>query len=134
MKFHEIFKEIVSITHQDYAGWDEKKGLDYPKMYMNEIIALENQDLLDSRKFKEMVDQYLLAFQDRHMYFVHTDFQKAKDVTCGFRVRRFENTLYVTQTQGEERFPIGTKIISIDGRMIEMISDLERNALKRRLP
>lgn len=25
MKFSEIFKEIISITHQDYAGWDEKK-------------------------------------------------------------------------------------------------------------
>ncbi len=134
MKFSEMFKEIVSILHHDYAGWDEKHGWDYPEMYLDEIIDLENKDLLDSRTFKEIVDQYLLAFQDRHMFLVHTDFQETKAETCGFRVRRFENTLYVTETRGEARFPNGTKIVSIDGKTIESMSDLERNALREGYP
>ena len=134
MKFSEIFKEIISITHQDYAGWDEKKGWNFPERYLNEIIDLENKELIGAQKFKEIVDQYLVAFQDRHMYFVHTESQEAKSKTCGFRVRRFENILYVIQTGGETRFPIGTKIISIDGKTIDSISDLERNVLRESYP
>jgi hypothetical protein len=33
LKYVNIFAEIVSIMHQDYAGYEEKKGWDNPDFF-----------------------------------------------------------------------------------------------------
>lgn len=33
MKYLDIFAEIVTIMHQDYAGYEEKKGWDHPDYF-----------------------------------------------------------------------------------------------------
>lgn len=71
-----------------------------------------------------------MAFQDRHMSFNLKGSDEVKASTHGFRTRRYEDALYVVETCEEERFPVGTKIISIDQQEIETIITSDRSFLR----
>ncbi|CAM3248648.1 S41 family peptidase [Filibacter tadaridae] len=119
--YSEVFKEILDITHHDYAGWDEKQGWDDPEFHLKKIERLEGEQELTPQKFTEIVNDYLISFQDRHMYFLLEGSENVKKSTRGFRTRRYNDTLYVTETYEENRFPKGSKIISIDNQTIEQL-------------
>ncbi len=115
----EIFEEIVDIAHHDYAGWEDKQDWDRPAFYLGELERLQNKKQLTPQKFTDIVNEYLSDFQDRHMYFLFEGTGNVNVSTRGFQTRRYKNALYVTETNEEERFPKGTKIISIDHQPIE---------------
>lgn len=126
MRYSEIFKEIVDITHNDYAGWDEKKGWDQPEVYIEKIDNMNKNGKLNPQTFVDLVRDYLDDFQDPHMFF-RLDGAEAKEKTCGFKVRRYQDALYVTETTSERRFPVSTKIVAIDGIDIETSSENNPN-------
>lgn len=119
--YTEIFKEILDITHHDYAGWDEKQGWDDPEFHLKKIERLEADQGLSPQEFAEIVNDYLTSFQDRHMYFLLEGSENVKNSTRGFRTRRYKDALYVTETVEENRFSRGSKIISIDNQTIEQL-------------
>lgn len=121
MKYLNIFAEIVTIMHQDYAGYEEKKGWDHPDYFTKKIEYLETNELITPQLFAEIVNEYLISFQDRHMYFNLHNSEKVEVKTCGFTVRNYEDTLYVTEVNEENRFGKGAKIVSIDGQHISSI-------------
>ncbi|MDW0111557.1 S41 family peptidase [Sporosarcina saromensis] len=129
-RYMEIFKEIVDIVHHDYAGYDEKQGWDEPAHYFGEIERLISGKQITPRVFTDLVSEYLMAFQDRHMSFNLKGADDVKRSTRGFRIRRYEDALYVVETCVEERFPVGSKIISIDQQEIEMIITSDRSYLR----
>ncbi|MEK4130348.1 hypothetical protein NYE67_11740 [Solibacillus sp. FSL W8-0474] len=67
--YTEIFKELLTITHHDYAGYLDKKGWDRPDHYLRTIELLERDDKLEDESFSQLVNEYLLDFNDKHMYF-----------------------------------------------------------------
>lgn len=119
--YSEIFNEIVDIVHSDYAGYEEKQDWDEPEYYREEIKKLEGQQELTPQKFTEIVDDYLISFQDRHMYFNFEGSDNVKTSTRGFRTRRYKDVLYVIETFEENRFPKGSKIVAIDDRTINQV-------------
>ncbi|MBP1968376.1 C-terminal processing protease CtpA/Prc [Virgibacillus natechei] len=112
--YAEIFNEVVSITHYDYAGCLDKKGWDNPEKYRNKIQKLEEQKELTPAWFTEMVQDYLLDFKDRHMYFRLSESGKHKQYNGGFKVRRYEDRLYVTSVGKENRLQVGDALISLN--------------------
>lgn len=128
MRYSNIFQEIVSITQTDYAGYDEKRGWDNPDWYLNEIERLESQETMTPQLFMDMVNDYLVDFQDSHMYFLLSE-TDVKAYTPGFKVRRCENGLYVTETGKETRLEKGAQILSIDGIGIEEMSRSKQRML-----
>lgn len=120
--------------HQDYAGYEEKKGWDNPSYFTKEIEYLETRKLMTPQKFTEIVNEYLMSFQDGHLYFLLNKSEKAKAKTCGFSVRNYEDTLYVTEVYEENRFGKGTKIVSIDGESISTIKKRQREVLRESHP
>lgn len=99
-----IFNEIVEILNNDYAGYSAKKHLNQPEKYH---ITNEMTD----EEFVKTVQSYLLDFNDGHLYFNKSD---AVTTNRGFKVRRYENSLYVTEVTKDSRFKLGDKIIKID--------------------
>ncbi|WLR57469.1 hypothetical protein LC048_11795 [Mesobacillus subterraneus] len=89
-----IFKEIIHIMHNDYAGWKDKKGLDRPDYYLGK---------LKDANFADVVKEYLLDFRDKHIYFTDVNAERTVDQDRGFKVRRYENRLYVTEVGAESR-------------------------------
>lgn len=105
----EIFKDIIQIMKTDYAGAEEKEDMNRPEDY------LVTDDMTD-RDFIETVQSYLLDFKDGHLSF------NAKDAiipNLGFRVRRHQNELYVTEAAEEKRLQKGDEILGIDGSTVE---------------
>lgn len=129
-RYMEIFNEIVDIVHHDYAGYDEKQGWDEPAHYFGEIERLISGQQITPQIFTDLVSEYLMAFQDRHMSFNLKGSDNVKPSTRGFRTRRYEDALYVVETCEEERFPIGSKIISINQQEIKTIITSDRSFLR----
>ena len=130
IRYSEILMEVIDITHNDYAGWDEKLGWGHPEIYLKKIERLEDKQEMTPQKFVEIVNDYLVSFQDRHMYFLLEGLDNVKASTFGFRVRRYNDALYVTETIEENRFPKGSKVISIDNQTIEELITSKRYLLK----
>lgn len=128
--YMEIFKEIIDIVHHDYAGYDEKRGWDDPAHYLEEIEKLMSGQQITPQVFTDLVSEYLMAFQDRHMYFNLKGSDDVKASTRGFRTRRYEDALYVVETCEEDRFPAGSKIVSIDKQEIGKIMTSDRIFLR----
>jgi hypothetical protein len=104
-----VFKEIVHIMHNDYAGWKDKKGWDRPDYFLGK---------LKDGDFAKIVNEYLLDFRDKHIYF--TDLQPERNVAQdrGFKVRRFEDKLYVTEVGAESRLKKGMALVALGGHSI----------------
>jgi len=139
-----IFKEIVDIMHHDYAGFTDKKGLDSPEKYMNLVKALDAKEGDHVSRFEDIVQDYLLDFQDPHMSFNTLENEMRKKHDVGFAVRRYEDKLYVTTVGKADQFTIGDAIISMDEMPVpelvnrykrELMQDIaEREDWKRILP
>lgn len=113
-----IFKEIVYIMNNDYAGWKDKKGCDNPEYFLQKIERLRDEKQLSKEVFKEIVDDYLLDFNEQHISFSIDDSQTEKPKVRGFRVRRFEDRLYVTDVDSEKRLKPGMYFVSLEGYSI----------------
>lgn len=119
--YSEIFNELVEIVHYDYAGYEDKQGWDKPEIYREKIKKLEIEQNITPQKFTRIVDDYLISFQEPHMQFNLDGSDNVKASTRGFRTRRYKGALFVIETLEENRFPKGTKIISIDNQTIEQL-------------
>lgn len=132
MRHSEIFHEIVEIMQQDYAGCYDKKGWDRPEVYSEKIELLEQQGALTPHMFEEIVEDYLLDFQDPHMIFKIKERNDVRRVDVGFKVRRFEDKLYVVSTGREERLERGDAIISLDGvRVLDLVNHHQRELIEK---
>ena len=105
----QIFDELIKIMKTDYAGYLDKKHINRPENYL--II----EDMTD-KDFVETIQSYLLDFKDGHLSF---NAKKAVIPNRGFKVRRYQNALYVTEVTNETRLQIGDAILEIDGLTIE---------------
>lgn len=119
--YQQIFKEIVDILHHDYAGYQEKTGWDEPAYYIERIEQLMTEDAMTPFIFSNVVNDYLMAFQDQHMSFSFNGSDDVKAKYRGFRTRRCDEVLIVIETVEENRFPVGSQIITIDGQTISQI-------------
>ncbi|WP_422122394.1 S41 family peptidase [Planococcus sp. X10-3] len=122
----EIFNDIIQIMKTDYAGASEKEDMNRPEDY------LITDDMAD-RDFIETVQSYLLDFKDGHLSF---NAKGAVIPNLGFRVRRHQNELYVTEATEENRLQKGDEILEMDGLTIEDFGNrhakvLEDNVLDR---
>ncbi|WP_342389288.1 S41 family peptidase [Salinicoccus bachuensis] len=119
--YTEIFDDIVSITHNDYSGHLDKKGWDDPEKYRSQIKKMENEDVLDPGIFQEIVEDYLLDFKDRHIYFRLKDNEKHNTYHNGFSARRFDDKLHVTEVTDDDRLEAGDVLLSLDGIPINVL-------------
>src|SRR5699024_433614 len=128
--YMDIFKEIVDIVHHDYAGYDEKRGWDDPAHYLEEMERLISGQQITPQVFTDLVSEYLMALQDLHMYF---NLKRSDDVqvgTRGLRTRRHEDAHDVVEACEEDRFPVGSEIVSMDQQAIETSITADRGLLR----
>ena len=115
-----VFQDIVGIISNDYAGFLDKKQINCPNNY-------PITDDMDEVEFVKMVQSYLLDFKDDHLIFT----KKNNTIPFkGFNVRRYEDALYVTEIQSEERLQIGDQILMVNGISIEAFAKENSKILK----
>lgn len=119
--YKKIFDEVVSIMQNDYAGFIDKNGWDNPEKYRKLVEELvENKE--NDQKFMDIVQDYLLAFKDRHVFFLKSEESELKEYDVGFKVRRFEEHLVVTEVLDDNRLEVGQKIGYLDDVPIPELS------------
>lgn len=109
----EIFNDIIQIMKTDYAGAAEKQEVNRPQDY-------RIRDDMEERDFIETIQSYLLDFKDGHLSF---NAKGSVIPNLGFRARRHQNELYVTEATEEKRLQIGDRILEIDGLAVEDFGD-----------
>jgi len=124
-----IFEEIVYIMNNDYAGWKDKKGCDKPAYFIRKIRELQAEKRLTKELFKEIVEDYLLDFNDSHIYFTIAGLQNNEQKVRGFRVRRFEDRLYVTHVDSESQLEPGMYFVSLGGKSIPELREKHHRLL-----
>ncbi|GGA72670.1 S41 family peptidase [Ornithinibacillus halotolerans] len=126
-----IFREIVDILHHDYAGYIDKKGWDNPLEFERIISHLEAKDELNASRFLDIVQDYLIDFQDPHLIFKLIKSDSEKEYDNGFRVRRFQEKLYVTTITTENRINLGDAILSLDNiPVLELVQKHQRELME----
>ncbi|MGM7701439.1 S41 family peptidase [Pseudalkalibacillus sp. Hm43] len=126
MGFREIFKEIVSIMHEDYSGCEAKKGWDDPDYFFRELKLADQNGSLDNQTFYEIVTDYLSAFKDQHVKFKMMEGTSNLNY-IGYRVEYYVNKLYVTHVDSEKRLSPGMKITQIDQQPLHTYDTNEQN-------
>ncbi|WP_088043270.1 S41 family peptidase [Bacillus sp. EAC] len=124
-----IFKEIVHVMHHDYSGYEDKKGWDNPNYFLQKIKELMVSKKLTKELFTEIVKDYLLDFEDQHIYFEQYNSTNKELKDRGFRVRRFENKLYVTEVGGESRIKRGMFFNSLGGYSIPELAEFHKRLI-----
>jgi len=117
MIYLEMFNEIVDIMERDYSGCDIKRGWGNPEYYRQLISEALESDKLNRDKFKEIVDEYILDFKDSHVKFVDHKL-KSNPMSIGFKVRRYEDALYVVSADQEKNLKAGMAIVELDNMSI----------------
>ncbi|MYL44986.1 hypothetical protein GLV94_04975 [Virgibacillus halodenitrificans] len=124
-----IFNEIVRIMHEDYAGCLDKAGQDRPDLFRKRILELDKTGIND-QLFIEIVKDYLLDFQNRHMHFGKAGAAASK-LNAGFQVRRFRESLVVTRCDMENRLVPGDEIIALDEEgILELVQRHKRQLME----
>lgn len=100
-----VFKEIEKIMLEDYAG--------DTAVIQQTLPEITNQ--MTDAAFVKVVEDYLAAFKDEQLYLT---VKNSIRPNIGFRVRRYENVLYIIEASQETRLHKGDKIIAIDGLSI----------------
>lgn len=126
-----MFNEIVHIMNNDYAGWKDKKGCDRPEEFLRKI---EESGELSNKQFQEIVEEYLLDFNDSHVFFIGGNRDEEKPQTPGFKVRRYENRLYVTEVDAELRLQKGMSFVSVGGLTIPELKEKHYRLLNENHP
>lgn len=116
----EIFKDIQSVIKTDYAGYVDKRNINHPEKY-----HVDNN--MSDREFVETIRDYILDFNDGHMWFIGKNYSLPN---IGFKVRRFENSLYVTECKQENRLQVGDEITKIDNVEISKIGEIYSKQLE----
>lgn len=120
----QIFEDIQKIMGEDYAGYIDCRPLNHPENYK------VSNDMSD-QEFEETIQDYLLDFNDGHLWL---SAKNSKVPFIGFSVRRYEDVLYVTSNQQEQRLKIGDKITMIDGVSIPELAITYNKLLEDDIP
>ncbi|MFB7141936.1 S41 family peptidase [Gottfriedia sp. NPDC056225] len=124
-----IFKEIVQIMHHDYSGFKDKEGWDQPDYFLHKIRDLKIHNQLKNGLFTEIVKDYLLDFKDQHIYFEQLNIKNNALKERGFRVRRYEDKLYITEVSSEDKLTRGMYFKSLEGFTITELANQHKRLL-----
>lgn len=122
MVYFQIFDEIVNIMGNDYSGCRIKKDWGKPEHYRQIVKKTYEAGELNRKRFKEIVDDYLLDFMDHHVVFRDSRLKETAG-SIGFKVRRFEDILYVISTDQEKNIKIGTQITELDNMPVKAAAE-----------
>lgn len=129
MSLIKVFDRIVEIMHHDYSGFEDKRGWDQPAYFRNRLVELLEREELTRKAFETIVNDYLYDFRDEHNGIGSTH-KEALPATVGFKVRRYEDKLIITDVGEETRLSKGQAIIKLDGSQVTEVAAASKRALR----
>ncbi|GAK04030.1 TSPc, tail specific protease [Geomicrobium sp. JCM 19037] len=122
----QVFSKVVETMRADYAGSTDKRGWDDPERYRKEL----NNQPLSREQFTNVVKDYLLDFEDPHLFFVDRKQKAVGQKDRGFQLRRFKDELYVTHVGREQRVVKGDRFIRLDDTPVHIVKQTYSRLLR----
>ncbi len=124
---YELYSQIVRILRQDYAGKELCGERFDPRYYTQAIGQAAKDERLDRLQFFRYVNQMFAAIGDRHLA-MELQEEGYEPHSPGFKVRRFEDSLIVTEVSAETRLRVGDVITHVQGgRPSEHRKSIQKN-------
>jgi hypothetical protein len=114
-KFDELFREIVTILRQDYAGAGLLADSLDTRYYNQAIGQAWHDEKLDELLFLRYVSQMLACTGDRHLGLARMPSADYTPWGPGFFTRLHQDSLYVTAVTADRRFQPGDRIVAVNG-------------------
>lgn len=113
MKLDQIVQQIFDALRKDYAGMPECDDGN-ERQWAAICTRAEKSKILTDKLFYQYMQQRLAGLGDRNLCFLTGPDASYQPESCGFRVRRFDDELYVTE--------VGTDTRLVPGDAIELIN------------
>ncbi len=120
MSFEQIFSAVTTIVRDDYSGYPDKEEWGIIEPYAAQIT-----DIMDRDDFLDIVNHYLRQYKDGHLKLL--DKRASKTNSTGIKVRRYNDTLVVTQASSESGFEVGDVILALDNRSIQETAVMKKD-------
>lgn len=135
--YGQMFNTIVSTVSHDWAAAGDPAFAERNVPYVGAKLDLINSRSFhgDDATFLRFARYYLRLLGDPNFALVKMGGDTRHDWLTGFETRAAEDTLYVTESWGDDRLRAGDRIVAIDGEpLTNFRSDLRRNALYGDVP
>ncbi len=131
--YSDITETIISMMRTDHPGFllNQQKGDD--DYFRKEVLQLSENTKNHRNQFKNSVANYLADFNDAHTCLIdETDY--TKENSLDFSVRRYDDALYVYDTNDDSSFLKMDKVTALDNRSIKELSQHYRKQLGLQIP
>lgn len=128
-RYDQLFRQIVRIIKEDYAGYEEVQHRHDPRPYVNQIGTAFMKHELTEDLFYRWINQYLAETQDRNLRFYRRPTPEAQPFTNGFYTRRLADRLIVSEVQEETRLQPGDEIIEINAHPLTFYTEVLKKNL-----
>ena len=110
-----LYTKIVEILRRDYAGAELYGDKFDPRYYTQSIGQAARDQMLSPLLFFRYVSQMLACIGDSHLRLELVPDEDYSPHQPGFRCRRFEDSLIVTEVLEDTRLKVGDVITAING-------------------
>jgi len=122
-----IFELMINSIHESYIGRPDKKRYFTPAEYRTYILSHHRYGNLTLQMLVRSMHQFAGDMHDRRLRFHCDDWVDYKNVRADFRVRAYEDALYVTSAEQGSSLKAGDKILKLQRLTPERVRELTRH-------
>lgn len=123
----DIFDLFVNTIHFNYIGYDWKKQYYTPSEYHTYVFSRYRYHTLTVEQLVRCLHQLTGDMHDRHLRFTCDDWIDYRNHAMKYRVRAYEDVLYVTRAEPETGLVPGDQILEIQHMSPERVRKYTRH-------
>jgi hypothetical protein len=122
-----VFQAFVNAIHHNYVGFEQKRGYYTPAEYHTYVYSRYRFNSLTMEMLVRSLHQLTGDMHDRHLTFHCDDWIDYKNLAMKYRVRPFEDCLYVTEAEEETGLVPGDRILEVQHMTPERVRRYTRH-------
>lgn len=121
-----LFNAVVRTIREDYPGFEAKYKYFMPGEYHTYVFSNYRYGTLTIEMLARSLHQFVGDLHDRHLRFHCDDWIDFKNRSMRYRVRAYEDSLYVTSAEPETGLKPGDRIVAVQSMTPARIRDYMR--------
>jgi hypothetical protein len=123
----EVFQTFVNTVHYNYVGFEQKRLYFTPAEYHTYVYSRYRFNSLTMEMLVRSLHQFIGDMHDRHLTFHCEDWVDYKNLAMKYRVRAYEDRLYVTEADPETGLTPGDQILEVQHMTPDRVRKYTRN-------
>jgi hypothetical protein len=123
----EVFRAFVNTVHYNYVGFEQKRRYFTPAEYHTYVYSRYRFNSLTMEMLVRSLHQFIGDMHDRHLVFHCDDWVDYRNLAMKYRVRAYEDCLYVTEADPDTGLVPGDRILEVQHMSPERVRKYTRN-------